>query len=49
MVFAKHWISGLSFSLITAVVNITGLANPASAVSLINGLTVPGNSTELSL
>ncbi|MBD2447819.1 esterase-like activity of phytase family protein [Nostoc sp. FACHB-152] len=49
MVSAKHWISGLSFSLITAVVSITGLANPASAISLVNGLTVPGNSTDLSL
>ncbi|MBD2436759.1 esterase-like activity of phytase family protein [Nostoc sp. FACHB-110] len=48
MVSLKHWISGLSLSLVTGVVSITGFAHSASAISLINGLTVPGNSTDLS-
>jgi hypothetical protein len=48
MISTKHWISGLSLSLVTAIVNITGLANSAHAISLVNGLTIPGNSTDLS-
>jgi len=49
MISAKHWISGLSFSLVSAVVSITGFANSAYAVSLVNGLTIPADSRDLSL
>ncbi|MBE9209342.1 esterase-like activity of phytase family protein [Nostoc sp. LEGE 06077] len=48
MISLKPWISGLSLSLVTAVVSITGLATTAHALSLVNGITIPADSTDLS-
>ncbi|ALF51674.1 PEP anchor domain-containing protein [Nostoc piscinale CENA21] len=48
MISVKHWISGFGLSLVTAVVSITGAATTASAVSLVNGITISANSTDLS-
>ncbi|WP_413199228.1 esterase-like activity of phytase family protein [Nostoc piscinale] len=48
MISVKHWISGFSLSLVTAIVSVTGSATTASAVSLVNGITIPGGSTDLS-
>ncbi|MBU7582032.1 MAG: esterase-like activity of phytase family protein [Nostoc sp. TH1S01] len=48
MISVKHWISGFSFSLVAAIVSITGTATTANAISLVNGITIPGGSTDLS-
>ncbi|MBE9003601.1 esterase-like activity of phytase family protein [Fortiea sp. LEGE XX443] len=48
MISVKHWISGFSFSLVTAVVSITGSTSTVGAVSLVNGITIPADSTDLS-
>lgn len=47
MISARHWISGLSLSLVTSLVSITGFVNSADAVSLVNSLTLPGDSVDL--
>ncbi|WP_427161436.1 esterase-like activity of phytase family protein [Aliinostoc sp. HNIBRCY26] len=47
MISVRLWISGLSISLMTALVSITGDPTPASAVSLVNSLTIPGDSVDL--
>lgn len=46
MISLRRWISGLSLSLVTTVVSITGLTNSAQAISLANGITIPGDSTD---
>jgi hypothetical protein len=48
MISVKHWISGLSLSLVTTVVSITGSTTAAGAISLVNGITIPGDNTDLS-
>ncbi|MCC5634326.1 esterase-like activity of phytase family protein [Nostoc sp. CHAB 5844] len=48
MICVKHWVSGFSLSLVTAVVSITGSATTAGAISLVNGITIPADSTDLS-
>lgn len=47
MISVRHWISGLSLSLVTALVSITADTTPVSAVSLVNNLTIPGDSVDL--
>lgn len=47
MIFARHWIFGLSLSLVSSVVTITGLANSARAISFVNDITIPGDSKDL--
>lgn len=46
MVQAKHWLSGLG-SLVAFTLIFAGNTNSASAVSLVNTLTIPGGSTDL--
>ncbi|AFY40702.1 esterase-like activity of phytase family protein [Nostoc sp. PCC 7107] len=48
MISLKPWISGFSLSLVAAVVSITGSATTAQALSLVNGITIPADSTDLS-
>jgi hypothetical protein len=47
MISARRWISGLSISLMTTVVSLTGTVNSAHAVSFVNSLTIPGESIDL--
>lgn len=47
MISARHWIFGLSFSLVTSVVNIAGSATSAHAVTFVNEITIPGESKDL--
>ncbi|MFE1745645.1 esterase-like activity of phytase family protein [Coleofasciculus sp. H7-2] len=48
MVQSRHWLSALSCSLAISVVSIAANTTSAYAVSLVNNLTIPGNSTDLS-
>ena len=47
MISARRWISGLSLSIVTTVVGITASVTSAQAVSFVNSLTIPGESTDL--
>ena len=47
MLQARHWLSVLSSSLAVSILNITVSTNPASAISLVNGITIPGEATDL--
>ncbi len=46
MVQARHWLSGLG-SLVASTLLFAGNTNSASAVSLVNTLTIPGGNTDL--
>jgi hypothetical protein len=48
MISAKRLISGLSLSLMTTVVSITASVTSAQAISFVNSLTIPGETTDLS-
>jgi hypothetical protein len=47
MISAKSLISGLSVSLMTTVVAITASVSSAQAISFVNSLTIPGETTDL--
>ena len=47
MMQAKYWLSALSCSLAISAVSIAGNAPPASASSLVNTLSIPGETTDL--
>ncbi|MFN6572231.1 esterase-like activity of phytase family protein [Dendronalium sp. ChiSLP03b] len=47
MIFARHWIFGLSLSLVTSVVSIAGSANSAHAIAFVNDIIIPGDSKDL--